>query len=1208
MALTDLTRISTSGIATGTSLSGAILHGDAHFRGTQVGVNSAIFDSSDDALELNDNVKLKFGNSGDLSIYHNGSDNYIDGNSNAEDHLYIRANVGADHSSNIHLQAKSGEDSIVCRDDESVELHFNGNQKLRTTNHGAVVTGILTATSFSGPLISSPINNPSGISTFYDLRVSNNLTVEGSTTTLDTNLIGVDRVEVGANSNSIVGVAVTQSGTADIVNLFDGSTEIVEVASSTNAVKITHTGGYGLQVKRGSKFIDINGDWATSGNAALNAGDSGIRFYYGASSDGIQFNTGTGTDKVRILSNGNVGIGTDTAPHKLSVKGTISMISGASATQIVNISQDGSNNGYIAVNDSTGTTRARLDSSGVSYVRGGNFGVGTNNPNYKTVIQTSDTTAYSASTITANQFQLAISNSGANGVAGILLATEPSSGNGGHCGIRALSTGNGSSDLTFSTRGSSTSGERLRITSDGKIGVNYAGTPPSETMMIASADSTTGLSISHSSGGNRYGARLSTISGTNKGLIISNIFNSSYAEVFRINSNGDVTTTGQASFDRQNAGFTARAGDSVSITRASGTPLELNRTGSDGQMIALIDDNSIEASIGLSSGSLVIGLPNSGTERLRIGSSGGVGISTTLIRNSDFLHIATASQDYSNSSTELADGGGIMFQPTDTLPSTNRTYPGIFWSGNTSSLGRIRAGIIGVTAANNDATHIVFLTRHAANGTGFYPTDEKMRIDNTGKVLIGHTSSPTSDSDRLQVISTVSGTGLCLHNYSASAYGNQIAFMKSRSNTIGTNTVLNAYDRIGELNFYGNDGSGRSLGAQIQVRTDGTTTNDNTPAYFAFNTGTNQSMQTRLRISSSGVSCFSKTHASTGVVEPGNFILNVHTGAELNDGIKIVTNYNSGNQNSDSGKLMFCGEGQSNGIYIYKDNAISYGKGDMVFHTRSTANDYTTQLAETARFTAYGRFGLGTGGPGQNTVDSLMHIQGNSDNGDEHCQLTIEDEDTTAGSKIPSIQFKGNGTNTCRIRGTDTSGITFATWNGSSQILRSIIGNMQEGGAFLLNADDRGWATFRHNHNQGLRTHIRQHYAPGNAVSTYKIMRIRRHNWGWGTYKITLKALYYYGSHETTYYVNGHGAGGGDNYSIQKRQYNGHNMSNDYGAATVTKTSASTSSPGNSSTSYIDVQVNVPNYMYLIVYIEAYSSQYSTDPSNVGTDSYCLSP
>ena len=80
MALTDLTRISTSGIATGTSLSGAILHGDAHFRGPQVGVTSALFDSSENELNFKDNVKLTFGDktNGDLQVYHNGSDNYID--------------------------------------------------------------------------------------------------------------------------------------------------------------------------------------------------------------------------------------------------------------------------------------------------------------------------------------------------------------------------------------------------------------------------------------------------------------------------------------------------------------------------------------------------------------------------------------------------------------------------------------------------------------------------------------------------------------------------------------------------------------------------------------------------------------------------------------------------------------------------------------------------------------------------------------------------------------------------------------------------------------------------------------------------------------------------------------------------------------------------------------------------------------------------
>jgi len=86
------------------------------------------------------------------------------------------------------------------------------------------VSGTIKASSFSGP-----IGNPSGISTFYDLRVTNNLTVEGTTTTLDTNLVGVDRVEVGANSNSIVGVAVTQSGTADILRLYDGASQVVTV-------------------------------------------------------------------------------------------------------------------------------------------------------------------------------------------------------------------------------------------------------------------------------------------------------------------------------------------------------------------------------------------------------------------------------------------------------------------------------------------------------------------------------------------------------------------------------------------------------------------------------------------------------------------------------------------------------------------------------------------------------------------------------------------------------------------------------------------------------------------------------------------------------------------------------------------------------------------------------------------------------------------
>ena len=515
---------------------------------------------------------------------------------------------------------------------------------------------------------------------------------------------------------------------------------------------------------------------------------------------------------------------------------------------------------------------------------------------------------------------------------------------------------------------------------------------------------------------------------------------------------------------------------------------------------------------------------------------------------------------------------------------------------------RVRAGIgfISKQASGTDglAGAIGFYTRSSADGNVLSRSDEKVRITQAGILLVGHTSSPTSDADKIQAISTSSGTGICLHNYSASAYGNQIAFMKSRSNTIGTNTVLNAYDRIGELNFYGNDGSGRSLGAQMQVRTDGTTTNDNTPAYFAFNTGLNQSMQTRLRITSSGVSCFSKTNASTGVAEPGNFILNVHTGAELNDGIKIVSNHNSGNQNSDSGKLMFCGEGQSNGVYIFKDNAISWGKGDMVFHTKSTANDYTTQLSETARFTAYGRFGLGTGGPGQTTVDSLMHIMGNSDNGDEHCQLTIEDSDDTSGSQVPSIMFKGNGSQLCKIRATSDKPIRIFDSNNAERWL------INEYGETVSEESNHGWSTYEmHSKSGGTRFHYRQ-VGTGASSANINLMRIRRHYWGSGNYKIKVRQTYYGGSAESHFWIHGHAANGNTtSFSINHSSVNVGNSN------WIQKTATSHSAPGNNYAGWIDVYASVSAYNYYEIIIEAsMMASYSHTINTIGNDGYALHP
>ncbi len=63
--------------------------------------------------------------------------------------------------------------------------------------------------------------------------VTGDLTVNGTTTTLDTILRAVDKLEVAAD-NTTVGVAITQSGSGDILNLYDGATEVFSVADGGN--------------------------------------------------------------------------------------------------------------------------------------------------------------------------------------------------------------------------------------------------------------------------------------------------------------------------------------------------------------------------------------------------------------------------------------------------------------------------------------------------------------------------------------------------------------------------------------------------------------------------------------------------------------------------------------------------------------------------------------------------------------------------------------------------------------------------------------------------------------------------------------------------------------------------------------------------------------------------------------------------------------
>tara|TARA_B100001109_G_scaffold6899_1_gene5213 strand:- start:63 stop:1298 length:1236 start_codon:yes stop_codon:yes gene_type:complete len=78
-------------------------------------------------------------------------------------------------------------------------------------------------------------------------------------------------------------------------------------------------------------------------------------------------------------------------------------------------------------------------------------------------------------------------------------------------------------------------------------------------------------------------------------------------EGFRLTRDGNLTTCETHSFSRTNAGFTARKGDSVSITRNGGCPLEVNRGSSDGPLAIWYQDNSSEGQISVSGSSVSYG-------------------------------------------------------------------------------------------------------------------------------------------------------------------------------------------------------------------------------------------------------------------------------------------------------------------------------------------------------------------------------------------------------------------------------------------------------------------------------------------------------------------------------------------------------------------------------------------------------------------------
>ena len=198
------------------------------------------------------------------------------------------------------------------------------------------------------------------------------------------------------------------------------------------------------------------------------------------------------------------------------------------------------------------------------------------------------------------------------------------------------------------------------------------------------------------------------------------------------------------------------------------------------------------------------------SERLRITSAGLVGIGTT------------------------SPGSRLEVNDTNCIVKSKGTagYGSFYAEGSTGNAAFYFLGVNGTETArliSDSGNYLAF-------GTGSSGL-EKARIDSSGRLLVGTSSALAtafgSISPRFQVATSTSGPVSFL-SYAADAFGARLDLSKSRAATVGTNTVVQSDDDLGEIYFNGADGTNLIPAALIRVEVDGTPGANDMPGRLVF--------------------------------------------------------------------------------------------------------------------------------------------------------------------------------------------------------------------------------------------------------------------------------------------------------------------------------------------------------------------------------------
>tara|TARA_R100001015_G_scaffold12964_1_gene5640 strand:- start:20 stop:1039 length:1020 start_codon:yes stop_codon:yes gene_type:complete len=223
---------------------------------------------------------------------------------------------------------------------------------------------------------------------------------------------------------------------------------------------------------------------------------------------------------------------------------------------------------------------------------------------------------------------------------------------------------------------------------------------------------------------------------------------------------------------------------------------------------------------------------------MRIDSSGNVGIGTTSL--------ASFSAFARNLVVATSTNTGLSLSGND----SSSNYTGLHFCGGSTVRGYIeqQLGSTGQMLFNN-----------LANGSINFNTNntERMRIDSSGRLLIGGTTNVSTGGieGSLQILGTGSDDASVNYaRFSNDIHPSFLCFSKSRSGSLGGNTIVQNNDRLGVIAFFGSDGTDLACqAAEIECEVDGSPAGDNMPGKLIFKTtASGTSPSERMRISSNG--------------------------------------------------------------------------------------------------------------------------------------------------------------------------------------------------------------------------------------------------------------------------------------------------------------------------------------------------------------------